>query len=195
MKSKVELRKEILQIRDALSQEERQKKSRQIVEKVIAYKSFREADKILLFASHKSEVDTTEIFATAHQMKKKVYFPKVIQKEMEFYQVHHEKELLEGYRGIREPEIDETKKFIPQSEDKVVVIMPGAVFDTERNRIGYGGGYYDKFLRYIEEKITQGNLCKIAVAFDCQLIEKGKIPKEKHDIRPDYVLTETKMVL
>ena len=86
MRTKKELRKEILQLRDALNVEERKEKSHLIAEKVIVQNEFIEADKILLFASFKSEVDTCEIFQAAREAGKAVYFPKITGKEMEFYQ-------------------------------------------------------------------------------------------------------------
>lgn len=205
MKTKKALRKEILQLRDALTLEEHQYKSHQITAQVVAQKEFMEAEHILLFASYKSEVDTTELFQTTINAGKSVYYPKVIGSEMEFYKVEKAEELIEGYRGIREPKADERKKFvldadinkhklqsdsvksyISQSKEKICVIMPGAVFDKDGNRIGYGGGFYDKFLQRLE------NACitKIAVAFDCQIVENGKIERKVHDIKPNYIVTE-----
>lgn len=196
MKTKQELRKEILQLRDALTVEERQVKSHRIAEDIIALREFEEADKVLLFASYKSEVDTSEIFEAAQNASKDIYYPKVICKEMEFYQVQEKEDLLEGYRGIREPEADTQKVFRPLSTDKIFILMPGAVFDKEGNRIGYGGGYYDKFLQRMEsilgneEVIFDQQICKTAIAFQCQMVDIGQIINQEHDIKPDYVITE-----
>ena len=107
MDRKKQLRQEILQKRDALSLVERKEKSRQISERVIQHPAFLDADKILLYASFRSEVDTKVIFQTALQRGKNVYFPKVIGKEMEFYQVIEEADLKVGTWGILEPEIEE----------------------------------------------------------------------------------------
>lgn len=230
--SKKELRKQILQKRDALSIEERKHKSVQITKRVIAHKGFQEADIILLFASYKSEVDTTEIFKEARKEKKAVYYPKVIGNEMKFYLVEQEADFIEGYRGIREPEDDFHKQFLlrqilsdtcedednlrkqdktdylsgfkklhlPNKQKKICVIMPGAVFDEAGNRIGYGGGYYDKYFETME-KVAQKQkimldscLCKIAVAFACQLVAYGQIQVEKHDIKPNYIITEEQII-
>lgn len=194
MRNKAELRKEILQFRDELSIEVRQEKSSQIAEQVTAHKGFQEADKVLLFASFKSEVDTTEIFEAALQIGKQVFFPKVIGKEMEFYQVLKEKDLIEGYHGIREPKAEEKKKFVPMPEEKIFILMPGTVFDEAGGRIGYGGGYYDKFIQRLETEIPKENLCTLAVAFECQMAALGEIPREEHDMKPDYIVTETRNI-
>lgn len=199
MKTKRELRKEILKLRDTLSKEDIREKSQQIVAQVVAQKEFIEANKILLFASYKSEVDTKEIFQASIAMDKRVYFPKVIGKEMEFYQVQQTANLVEGYRGICEPEKNENKRFVLEKEDKLCVIIPGAVYDAAGNRIGYGGGYYDKYLYSLEACLKnetnnkKNNLCKVAIAFACQMVDVGKIEKEAHDIRPDFIITEDKI--
>lgn len=190
MVSKKELRKEILARRDALSEKERREKSTRISKGVTEQEEFQKANKVLLFASCKSEVDTMEIFDVARINNKDIYYPKVIGKEMEFYQIHSKEELLEGYRGIYEPESNPNKMFVPQLKDKIFVLMPGAVFDEDGNRIGYGGGYYDKYLQQLENIVPRENIWKTAIAFECQMVEKGKIPIEKYDIKPDYVITE-----
>lgn len=194
MRSKKELRREILQLRDALTEKERKEKSHIITEKVIAQKEFIEADKVLLFASYRSEVETYEIFQAARATGKSVYYPKVMGKEMEFYLVEKEDDLSEGYWGIREPEAIPERMFLLHPEDKICVIMPGTVFDAEGNRIGYGGGYYDKFFRTLEGlhskdlRNKKGYVYKLAIAFDCQIVAVGMIQKEDYDIKPDKIL-------
>lgn len=195
MRTKRELRNEILQIRDSLTSEERLRKNQQIVKRVIEQKAFQEADKLLLFASYKSEVDTAEIFNAAQGLNKDLYYPKVVDKEMEFYRICCEDELLKGYRGIREPEINVDRRFILNLQEKILVIMPGAVFDEDGNRIGYGGGYYDKYLQQLETKIEKENICKMAIAFECQMVKTGVIETEAHDVKLDYIITEDRIVL
>lgn len=198
MKTKQELRKEILQKRDSLTPEERSEKSKRITERVVVHENFREADVILLFSSYKSEVDTTGIFAVARRDGKEVFYPKVQGKEMDFYKVESERDLIEGYRGIREPEADSGKIFTLLMDKKICVIMPGAVFDEAGNRIGYGGGYYDKFLEKLEVSRegaeTTPNVYKIAVAFECQIVEVGLIPNETYDKVVDDVITESRIL-
>jgi len=189
MKSKKELRKEILKNRDALTVEERSEKSKIIAQKVISHKVFQEADIVLLYASYKSEVDTIDIFEAAILAEKEVFYPKVIGDEMEFYRVQEQTDLIEGYRGIREPKENEKAKFIPDKDSKICVIMPGAVFDKEGNRIGYGGGYYDKYLGQLERNVPKENITKIGLAYDCQIVPVRFIEREKHDIRTDIIFS------
>lgn len=198
MKSKVELRNEILQRRDTLTQVERKEKSYQIAQRVVKQKEFIDANKILLFAAYKSEVDTTEIFKVAQKQEKAVYYPKVIGNELEFYRVQKQENLMQGYRGIREPKVNPQLQFQLKQRDRILIIMPGVVFDEVGNRIGYGGGYYDRFLQKIESSpVEEQNqeidcICKMAIAFSCQMVETGQIPSEVHDKKVEYLITEEK---
>lgn len=194
MIEKRELRKEILKVRDALSAEERRQKSEQITRRVIEQNKFQNANKVLLFSSFRSEVDTEAIFKEAKRLNKDIYYPRVIGQEMEFYLVNETTEFEVSRFGIKEPKVDDKKVFSASEEDKVFILVPGAAFDEDGNRIGYGGGYYDKYLEQLEEKISDQKICKIAVAFECQMVEKGKIYSESYDIKPDYIVTEDRVI-
>lgn len=196
---KKQLRRAILQRRNALTDEERREKSQRITNHIINHPAFQSADRILLFASYKSEVDTTAIIGHALALAKPIYFPKVQDNEMEFYRIFSQEDLYEGYKGIREPEPQENLRFIPVAGERTLILMPGAVFDPEGNRIGYGGGFYDRFLerirdskRGIEDASQSTHICKMAVAFECQLVESGTIQTEPHDVHIDYIITENK---
>ena len=69
--------------------------------------------------------------------------------------------------------------------------MPGAVFDKDRHRIGYGGGFYDKYLECLEAPLCF-SMSLTALAYDCQIV--ARIPYEPHDIRPDMIITEKGIV-
>ena len=199
MKTKKELRKEILQRRDTLHLDKQKINSHKIAEQVCSMEEFQNADKVLLFASYKSEVNTEEIFHTAQTQGKELYFPKVIGKEMDFFRVQEKEDLIEGYRGIWEPEEDEKRKFKPKTGDRIFILMPGAVFDEDGNRIGYGGGYYDKFLQRLKDKMEDclmemNAVSIVAVAFDCQIVARGQIQSEVHDWRVQYIVTESRTI-
>lgn len=195
MQVKKEIRKEALTKRDALTVEERMEKSHEIMDKVVSHREFGNADKVLLFASYLTEVDTSGIMEYAFMLGKKVYFPKINGDDMEFYKVNSESDLVEGYRGIREPEANQDELFEPLKGEKIFVLMPGAAFDKSGGRIGYGKGFYDKFLHKTEAEIEIDDLCKMAVAFECQLVEEGQIEKQIHDISPDYLVTEKNLYI
>ena len=185
---KKELRKEILKLRDALSVDERCNKSAQIASKVIRMREFQEAHIVLLYHAIRSEVETSRIYEAANQLGKKVYCPRVLGDKMEFYLTDDATEYEISKYGIREPKMIDEKSYMPKVEDRVIVLMPGAAYDEAGNRIGYGGGYYDKYLQWLETKLDARNVCKVGLAFACQMV--ASIEKESHDIQVDYIVRE-----
>lgn len=180
------IRKKALELRDGMSREERHEKSSLIIEKLISMPLYQEADNLLVYVNYKSEVETTGLIEHALKAGKAVYCPKVEGEEMAFYQITDMGELLDGYRGIKEPKGSREKLFVNlNSDEKSVVIMPGSAFDRERNRIGYGKGYYDKYIEKHPE------LYMVAICFDCQLQEK--IPADIYDKKPNLLRTESSL--
>lgn len=160
-----------------MSAKERKEKSHCISEKVVAHPFFLHADAIYCYANYKSEVETCSIIEQAWILNKKVAVPKVNGNEMEFYYIQSFEELQEGYKGIPEP-----KPVHFASDENVLVIMPGAAFDSQYNRIGYGKGYYDKYLNNHPYYKT------LALAFELQMVKL--IPADDYDIRPNIIITE-----
>ena len=113
---------------------------------------------------------------------------------MKFYQIFSILELEEGYCGIKEPKVESSRMFQPKKDERIFILLPGVVFDKEGGRIGYGKGFYDRFLQKLERMISKENFYKVAVAFCCQIVDNGRIIREKHDILPDYVITEEVML-
>ncbi len=181
-------RKEILEKRNALSDEELQEKSRIIFERLTETELYKNADNILIFASMSSAVSTEEMMLDTLSLGKNVFCPKVTDKKtgiMEFVRIDSPEDLIEGYFQIREPEITERSKvYSGQDPDVTLVIMPLVAFDENRNRIGYGGGFYDRYLERFKDIKT------IAIAFDCQKSEEI-LPVAEVDIRPQFIITES----
>lgn len=184
METKALIRKRVLEMRDGIPLSERRAKSQRIAEAVMAHPAYREAGSLLIYVSYKSEVDTLALIGHALETGKKVYCPKVRGREMDFYRIVSLDDLQEGYMGIQEPRTgDREMLFQAQGGRKEnLMLMPGSVFDKERNRIGYGGGYYDRYL----ERYTE--LTVMAVCYEMQV--QDKIPSDIHDRKPDMILTE-----
>ena len=189
--NKKELRKEVLALRDALSQKERCEKSEKIIAQVLELDEFRKTNKVLLYASMRSEVETDEIYHKAKALGKEIYYPRVMGDKMEFYLVEDMAGLEVSTFNVREPQIEPAKQFSPEEGDELFVLMPGVVFDKAGNRIGYGGGCYDKYLHWLEDRVKSENICKVAIAYACQMVDLGKIDVEEHDVRPNYIVTES----
>ncbi len=184
METKAEIRKRILGIRTGLSDEEVTSKSESIVQKVIKTPEYREADNILLYADYCREVMTRGIFEDALLHREKIYFPRVdkLTNTMDFFQVISIRQLDRGYKDILEPREDvRTRyKFLPRED--TLAILPGVAFDTSGYRIGYGKGFYDRFLA------SRRQLSTMALAYSCQIIDE--IPRDEHDIKMDKIVTE-----
>lgn len=187
---KKQLRRDIRKLREAMSQEERRMKSVQIADKVVQMREFQEADIILLYSAIKSEVETVLLYQEAGRQGKAIYYPRVLGDDMEFYLVDENTEFEISGFGVREPKIDIARQYFPKADDVVFVLMPGMVFDKAGNRIGYGGGYYDKYLQNLRKEVRLTNICKVAVAYECQMVALGMIKSESYDIQADYVVTE-----
>ncbi len=181
------IRKASLARRDAMTKEEIEEKSRRIFERLLELAIYKDAENILVYASMRSEVMTDDIILDALANGKRVFCPKVTDEKrgiMEFVRIMTLEELSEGYFGIREPDItDESEIFDRNNSEGTLIIMPGAAFDRENNRIGYGGGFYDRFLK------TNPSYQTVALAFECQITEE-LIPADEFDVKPKILLTE-----
>lgn len=181
--TKKDIRKKFLVLRDAIQPEDRRRKSSKIQETVIQHSLFAQSEYILCYVNYKSEAETIDLIRSSIELGKQVYCPLVTGKEMEFYRILSTDELKSGFHGILEPLRREEMRYIPAGkQDRTLMIMPGAVFDSARHRIGYGGGYYDRYLEKADGIHT------LAAAFSVQIAEK--IPFEEHDIRPQLIVTE-----
>ncbi|SCY30700.1 5-formyltetrahydrofolate cyclo-ligase [Butyrivibrio sp. INlla14] len=189
---KKSIRKKMIKDRDRLSTQELSEKTKLIQERLFSSEEYKKALNILIYASMGSEVITDGIIKNALESGKNVFCPKVTdraKREMAFVKITSLSDLKSGYMGIREPEISETSViFCADAFSHSLVIMPGVSFDRDRNRLGYGGGFYDTFLS------QNAGISTIALAFDCQIYD-GSFPDEiidEHDIKPDKIITESK---
>lgn len=180
---KKDLRKIILNKRNSIDNNTKEEMDREIFNKLINLDLYKEAKNIFIYLSFGSEIDTKPIIDRALEEGKEVYIPKVykINKEMRAIRLNTFEDLEKNSMGILEPKDD--FNFI--NKEKIdLIIVPGAVFDFKGNRIGYGGGYYDRFLSNIKDKRN-----KIVLAYNLQIVDN--IEAEEHDIKVDYIITNS----
>lgn len=179
---KEEVRELALAMRDSFTDLERQFWSEEITQTVVESDWFKEADIVFSYASFRSEVSTKELNEIILKEGKKLFLPKVnsATETMEFYRINDLDELTTGFMGILEPP-DSAELFYPVKKN-VLMIMPGVAFDTDGNRIGYGGGYYDKYLNEYADEITH----TLMLAFQGQQV--GYIEIEQCDYKPDLII-------
>ena len=173
------IRKQMKQLRADMTRTERFEKSMQIFEQLITVPEFKRADRIYTYVSMDNEIDTIMLIDYSLSLEKRVFVPRVSGKDMEFYEISDISELNPGYMGIYEPDINGME---PDYSRTGFMCMPGLAFDRSYNRIGYGGGFYDRYLS------VDNKLYKAALAYEAQLLES--IPAQDGDVRPDMIVTE-----
>lgn len=186
-KERTALRTQILAARDSLPAEERQRKSRIITEHLLALPEFIGARNVFAYVSFRSEVETLPLIADCLSRGVVVSVPLTLPADhrlLPYAVTDPERDLTPGYCNILEP-----LKTLPQMDPASieVVVTPGSVFDAQGGRLGYGGGFYDRFLQTAAPQAL-----RIGLAFDLQLVES--VPLEKHDEQLDYLITETRTI-
>lgn len=180
IEKKEQIRKQALRRRKELPEAMRIAYSRKIAEQLLKHPLFLCAEEIYCYIPYREEVLTWEIIQTAWKCGKKVAVPKVLgDQDMEFYYIRSVEELFSGYCNISEP--SGNPEDLARGRN-VLVILPGAVFDVTGNRLGYGKGFYDTYLKKHPE------YHRIGIAFSVQCTEQ--IPVEEHDIPAEFVFTE-----
>ena len=164
MKTKSEIRKEVLLVRDSLDSKTICESSKKICNKIITSEVYERAKTVLAYLPIRGEVDVFPIIKDACEKKKKVYLPKIIEKhKMEFYLFKGIDDLKRGQFNILEPSGECRFIYNQNIKKDVVMIVPGVAYDKNNNRLGYGGGFYDC---YLEGK----DIYTIAPAYDFQIL-------------------------
>ena len=181
---KDEIRKQILEKRSNLSFEEVDKKSELIIENLTPY--LKNAQNIMIFTDMKNEVRITKLIEFYPE--KNFFISKIVNsknREMKINK-YNENELVLHKFGYYESSSDDFY------DEKIldIVVVPALAFDSIKNRIGFGGGYYDTFLNKVREK--NKNTLFIGVCYDFQMIEE--VPIEGHDITLDLVINESEVL-
>ncbi len=179
-----DLRSEKLALRDGLSEDMHWMKSGAMVQNLMSIAAYKQAASVLFFVNFRSEIMTTSVIQTALDAGVCVCLPLTVTKPptlIAYAVTNLTTDLQSGYQNIPEPNPEICQEVDPASLD--VVIVPGSVFDKRGGRMGYGGGYYDRFLANLAPQAI-----RIGVCFDLQVEEE--IPLEPHDQLLDFIVTE-----
>ncbi len=198
--TKSEIRCSLSAIRDNMLLEDKLSADKKLRDMLYGTQVYQRSTDIFCFVSFRSETDTHEIIEHSLSIGKRVYIPRIEPHGMEFYQIQGLKGLKPSKYGIPEPRQDVDKLYIADiprkdhmdlSEATItkLMLLPGLAFDYKGNRIGYGGGYYDKYL----DSFKILNFYKVALAYDFQLIDN--IDACWHDIRVDMIVTPSKILV
>lgn len=178
------LRQQILKQRDKLTTATRATAGKRILQGLWQIPAMKEATTIMLYVNFRSEVETMPLFSQCQQQDILTAAPLTISKNHRLipYLVSNPKdELIAGYCGIPEPDSNRLTEIAPDQLD--IVLVPGSVFDRQGGRLGYGGGYYDRFLASQAPQAL-----RVGLAYEMQVVEQ--VPTMDHDIPLQYLITE-----
>ena len=181
---KSKIRKEILEKRNNLSNEEVEKKSDLIIKNL--EKFVRNAENMMIFMDMKNEVRITKLIKIYSE--KNFFIPQITDtknREMKINKYNENELVLHKFGYYESSSID-----FYNEEILDIVIVPAVVFDFGKNRIGFGGGYYDTFLKKVREKNEK--VLFIGVCYDFQIVDV--VPREEHDMILDFVVSENKII-
>lgn len=187
-----QIRKEMKHQRAELSEAERKTKDRAITENLLAVLNFPDhfpehfldhSDvMVYAYASFGTEANTFLLLEALWRRKILTALPRVEGNEMKFYLVSGREDLTEGYMGILEPAED----CLPAQSPRAVVITPGLAFTKDGKRLGYGGGFYDRFFE--AEPLHR----KVAIAYGFQVVRD--LPSQPWDVRVDQLVTDEEII-
>lgn len=180
---KTSLRSNYLAARRMLDPASKALLDERIARSLLAFDLYQSAGLVLSYVSRGREVATQCIIDSALRACKRVAVPRCGENrgEMAFYEISSLDDLVPGFQGIPEPRVSRaplgTADFLGS-----ICLVPGLVFDAEGHRIGYGGGYYDRFLQfYPGDKIGLARL---------SMVSSNPLPAEKGDVPVDFLATE-----
>jgi 5-formyltetrahydrofolate cyclo-ligase len=179
---KTSLRKQVTTAREGLTPEERSFKSAEIESRLFHLPEFRAAGVIMFFASFRSEVDTLPMIRHALASGKRIVLPKVRGRDLALYEIKDfDKDTAPGAWEIPEP----GESLPAKIQDVDLMVLPGLAFDVNGNRLGYGGGYYDRMLPRFEKEV-------VALAFELQIVPG--VPVSAFDIPVKKIVTEKRII-
>ncbi|KGA95486.1 hypothetical protein AJ85_20475 [Alkalihalobacillus alcalophilus ATCC 27647 = CGMCC 1.3604] len=182
---KKQLRAKVKLERQQLTEDTYLEWSKQIHKRLQNIDYWKKAEVVAMSFSIHFEVDTIELIKECWKASKRVVLPRVnfLTKEMFFYEVTSFEQLEETKFSLKEPNVEKTNRIDINEID--FVLVPGVAFGKRGERLGYGGGFYDRFL-------AQTNIPKVALAFSFQVF--AQIPVEIHDQRVDLIVTENEVI-
>ena len=183
--SKAGVRKSCLAQRGALGEKERERKSKIIQQKLLNLPEFKQAQTVMLFLNFRDEVETTALAEATIACKKRLVLPRCAPRGILLLKEVHDltADLESGAWEIREPKL--TNGEVTPSEIDLIIV-PGSGFDLQGNRLGYGGGFYDRVFMLLNPLTP-----RVALSFECQVIDQ--VPVDKHDVKMTMLITENEV--
>ena len=186
----LKLRKDTLIKRDKLSSIEQRDLGQLIMDRVLSMAKFQSAATVFIYVDFRSEVATRPLIDHMLKCGKKVVVPVTLVQNKDLLAVSitdPDKELAPGYCSIPEPIIEIREKQMLSPDRIDIIFLPGSVFDERGGRMGYGGGYYDRF---VSAKAPQA--VRVGLAYELQMVQSA--PLQVHDEFLDFIVTEKRII-
>ena len=177
------LRQVALEFRNQLSPDKIQQLSTEIWRRLVQFPPYQSAKTVMFYVALPGEVDTKPMIQESLQLGKRIIVPVTDKRTKtllpcEIFGLH---ELVSSTFNVLEPP-EHLRRVVP-AEDIDLIIVPGLSFDLRGGRVGFGAGYYDRFLAQPQLRATT-----VALSFHGQLVER--VPQGEHDVTVDYIVTE-----
>ncbi len=157
--------------------------SRLAQQRLVATKLFAVARSLALYSPIYNEVDTSDIFLMARRREKQVYYPRVAGEHLHFVPISSAGQLVPGAFGVLEPAADlKTSQQVPD-----LILIPGVAFDRCGHRLGYGRGFYDRYLACCSD-----NAVRVGFSYSFQL--RNALPADAHDQSLDVLVTDAETI-
>lgn len=176
----------MIRLRHSMEPLEVREKSEFIQKMLLELPEYKTSTRLALYSSFNNEVLTDTVFTDALESGREVFFPRADSErtELAFIGVSGPGELHPGLFSIDEPLHGGIELTAGELD---LIVVPGVAFDTSGARVGYGKGFYDRAL-------TGANTMVVALAFDFQVLEGGRLPVQAHDIGVDVIVTEKRLI-
>jgi 5-formyltetrahydrofolate cyclo-ligase len=187
--TKKQYRQKMLTLRSGLAQDRMEEKSSRIIQRFISLEGLMEFRDYLAYVPIRNEVDTSPLITRLMNVDKRVYAPRCdpqCEGRMDFFLIRDFSELKPGYQGIDEPCPDSSRVFV--NHDRAVCILPGLAFDRSGYRLGYGLGFFDRYLK----KLSGPAPLLVGLAYDFQVVET--LPGDEWDVPVDIVVAEHEVI-
>lgn len=184
--TKEEIRKEVRGKKRILSKDTRNQWDELVRKRILESENYQQATSVFVYVSYNQEVDTLQVIDASIAQGKLVAVPKIIGKEIAFCSIESRKDLEFGYQGIMEP----GNTTIVEPTKNTIMLLPGLAFDRSGNRIGYGGGFYDRYL----SKHRFSPMSLAALAYDFQVYDSF-VRMEDTDQRIHQIITPSQTII
>lgn len=178
------IREAVFRSRQQLVSSDHVRLSRQVQDRFLDQPYFQQAQTLGLYSAIRHEVATDRVCAIALRRAKQLHYPRVVGDDLHFCQIAAADELHPGSFGVSEPVAGAA---CIAMEDLDLLVVPGVAFDAYGHRLGYGKGFYDRYLA-----TRPSSLVTVGFAFEFQLFER--LPVEVHDQPLDYIVTESRVI-